>query len=58
MMLGQHSRPYMIPFSDFEGRVSGDVIEASEDPEYLRSLLREDEDQLVVEPISVPQVAR
>ncbi len=48
-MLGQHCRPYIIPFQDFKGRVPGEFIEASEDPDYLRSLLREDEYQLIAE---------
>jgi hypothetical protein len=36
----------MLPFQDFKGRIPENLIAASEDPDYLRSLLREDEVQL------------
>ena len=52
-MLGQHCRPYMLPFQDFKGRIPNEAFEHSEDPEYLRSLMREDETQLRVGPIAV-----
>ena len=54
-MLGQHSRPYMLPFQDFKGRVADETYAASEDPDYLRSLMRDDEDQLRVNPFAVPR---
>ena len=54
-MLGQHSRPYMLPFQDFKGRVADETYAASEDPAYLRSLMRDDEDQLRVDPFAVPR---
>lgn len=47
-MLGQHCRPYFMPYQDFKGRVSRETFAASEDPEYLRSLVRDDEDSLLV----------
>jgi hypothetical protein len=55
-MLGQHCRSYMLPFQDFKGRVADEMIEASEDPGYLRSLLRENERQLRVDPVEVPGI--
>ena len=55
-MLGQHCRPYMLPFQDFKGRIKDEMFEASEDPDYLRSLMREDEGQLLVDPVAVPGV--
>ena len=45
-MIGQHCRPYMLPFQDFKGQIAEEIIASSEDPSYLRSLLREDEVQL------------
>ena len=45
-MIGQHCRPYMLPFQDFKGRIPEQSIVASDDSAYLRSLLREDEVQL------------
>lgn len=39
-MLGPHCLPCMMPLQDFKGRVSNEMIAASEDPDYLRSLLR------------------
>jgi hypothetical protein len=54
-MLGQHSRPYLLPFQDFKGRIGKETFDTSEDPEYLRSLMREDEHQLIVDPIGVPR---
>lgn len=56
-MLGQHCRPYMLPFQDFKGRIPNESFEYSEDPEYLRSLMREDETQLRVGPMPVPPIA-
>ena len=56
-MLGQHCRPYMLPFQDFKGRIPNESFEHSEDPEYLRSLMREDETQLRVGPMPVPPIA-
>ena len=50
-LLGQHCRPYMSPFQDFKGRVSEETILASQDPGYLRSLLREGEEQLRIDPV-------
>ena len=49
-MIGQHCRPYMLPFQDFKGQISAETIAMSEDPLYLRSLLREDESQLQAAP--------
>lgn len=46
-MLGQHCRPYFMPYQDFKGRIPSETFEASEDPDYLRSLMREDETLLV-----------
>jgi len=56
-ILGQHCRPYVLPFQDFKGRIPNETFETSEDPDYLRSLMREDESQLIVDPIAVPSVA-
>lgn len=55
-MLGQHCRPYILPFQDFKGRISEETFNASEDPEYLRSLMREDERDLRVDPFDAPEV--
>jgi ectoine hydroxylase-related dioxygenase (phytanoyl-CoA dioxygenase family) len=55
-ILGQHCRPYMLSFQDFKGRLSEETLNASEDPDYLRSLMREDETGLRVEPFDVPEV--
>ena len=49
-MLGQHCRPYMLPFQDFKGRLPPEVFKKSQDPEYLRSLVRENETMLEVRP--------
>lgn len=49
-MLGQHCRPYMLPFQDFKGRIPLEVFEKSQDPEHLRSLVRENETMLKVRP--------
>lgn len=54
--LGQHCRPYILPFQDFKGRLSKATFDASEDPDYLRCLLREDETDLRVEPFDVPEI--
>ncbi|MGI9322724.1 MAG: phytanoyl-CoA dioxygenase family protein [Pseudomonadales bacterium] len=57
-MLGQHSRPYLMPLQDFKGRLADEAFAASEDPDYLRSLMREDEGELMmVDPIAAPSVA-
>ena len=53
-MLGQHCRPYVIPSQDFKGRIPGEMFAASEDPDYLRSLMREDETALKVEAFRAP----
>ena len=53
-MLGQHCRSYMMPFQEFKGRISSEMIEASQDPDYLRSLMREDEKHLRVDPFEIP----
>ena len=55
-MLGQHCRPYILPAQDYKGRIAEETFDASEDPEYLRSLMREDEKDLRVEPFPVPEV--
>jgi hypothetical protein len=55
-MLGQHCRPYILPFQDYKGRIAEETFDASEDPDYLRCLMREDEKELRVEPFSVPEV--
>ncbi|MAI42799.1 MAG: phytanoyl-CoA dioxygenase family protein [Candidatus Azotimanducaceae bacterium] len=49
-MLGQHCREYMLPFQDFKGRLPPEVFKRSGDPEYLRSLVRENETTLKVRP--------
>ena len=54
-MLGQHCRPYILPAQDYKGRIAEKTFDASEDPEYLRSLMREDETDLRVEPFPVPE---
>jgi len=56
-MLGQHCRPYILPFQDFKGRIPNETFENSENPDYLRSLMREDETQLMADPIPVPGLA-
>ena len=55
-MLGQHCRPYMLPAQDYKGRLSEEAFNASEDPEYLRSLVREDETDLRVEPFGAAEI--
>tara|TARA_B100000768_G_scaffold178358_1_gene193995 strand:- start:245 stop:1108 length:864 start_codon:yes stop_codon:yes gene_type:complete len=55
-MLGQHCRPYMLPLQDFKGRIDDKMFTASEDPEYLGSLMREDESALRIDPYEVPRV--
>ena len=40
----------MLPFQDFKGRIPEATIAANDDPAYLRSLLREDEDQMQAAP--------
>ena len=49
-LIGQHCRPYMLPFQDFKGRIPKATIAANDDPAYLRSLLREGEDQMQAAP--------
>jgi ectoine hydroxylase-related dioxygenase (phytanoyl-CoA dioxygenase family) len=55
-MLGQHCRSYILPFQDYKGRISEETFAASEDPDYLRSLMREDEKELQEEPKAAPGV--
>ena len=42
-MHGLHCRPYYLPQQDFKRRIPEDIYAASDDPEYLRMLMREDE---------------
>ncbi|MEL7187047.1 MAG: phytanoyl-CoA dioxygenase family protein, partial [Pseudomonadota bacterium] len=39
-LLGQHCRPYILPAQDYKGQLAEETFESSEDPEYLRSLMR------------------
>ena len=54
-LLGQHCRPYILPAQDYKGQLADEKFDASQDPEYLRSLMREDEKELRVEPFPVPE---
>jgi hypothetical protein len=51
-ILGQHCRPYILPFQDFKGKIPEKMYSASLDPVYLRSLMREDETQLIQGPVN------
>jgi hypothetical protein len=44
---GVHCRPYILPGQDFKGQIPERVYAASGDPDYLRMILREDEEMLV-----------
>jgi len=55
-MLGHHCRSYILPFQDYKGRISEETFATSEDPDYLRSLMREDEKELQEEPKAAPGV--
>lgn len=45
-VLGVHCRSYVLPGQDMKGYVPDEMLEACEDPDYLRSLLREGDERL------------
>lgn len=58
-MLGQHCRPYILPFQDYKNRIEEKIFTDSEDPEYLRSLTRVNERGMWTEAVSIKErVAR
>ncbi len=44
---GVHCRPYILPGQDYKGQIPQKTYAASSDPDYLRMIMREDEEMLI-----------
>ena len=47
---GVHCRPYILPGQDYKGQIPERTYATSNDPDYLRMIMREDEEMLVRPP--------